>query len=129
MISSNSLVGTHLFAATLRQMGRRFELVYGNLDWKLAESQLRRAARVTYAARYIQQAKIGVIGGHAPGFVDLHPHPFIVNKSFGTQVEMVGLVEFMDEVGRVALCLDCNSSALPWLPYTDYGCGQGCSRC
>ena len=38
-VSSNSLVGTHLFAATLRQLGRRdVELVYQDQDWTAAAS-------------------------------------------------------------------------------------------
>src|SRR5215216_7122616 len=32
MISSNSLVGTHVFAANLRQLGKPFEVVYGAPD-------------------------------------------------------------------------------------------------
>lgn len=71
-VSSNSLVGTHLFAATLRQLGRRdVELVYADQDWSQAASQLSRAiARAAGTAR-IKTAKIGLIGHQAPGFVDL----------------------------------------------------------
>ena len=40
MISGNSLVGTHLMSANLRQLGFQIQLVYANLDWQLAECQL-----------------------------------------------------------------------------------------
>ena len=40
MISGNSLVGTHLMSANLRQLGFPIQLVYANLDWNLAECQL-----------------------------------------------------------------------------------------
>ena len=93
-VSSNSLVGTHLFAATLRQLGRRdVELVYQDQDWTAAASQLNRAiARAAGTAR-IKTAKIGLIGHQAPGFVDLHPDPFALHKTFqGCVLEHVGLV-------------------------------------
>ena len=40
MISGNSLVGTHLMSANLRQLGFQIQLVYANLNWQLAECQL-----------------------------------------------------------------------------------------
>ena len=33
MMSGNSLVGTHVMSATLRQLGSQVELVYNNLDF------------------------------------------------------------------------------------------------
>ena len=62
-----------MFAATLRQLGRRdVELVYADQDWSQAAHQLSRAiARAAGTAR-IKTAKIGLIGHQAPGFVDLH---------------------------------------------------------
>ena len=38
--AGNSLVGTHLYCATLRQLGFQCEFVYGNMDWTIAETQL-----------------------------------------------------------------------------------------
>lgn len=102
MISSNSLVGTHLFAATMAQLGRPFELVYGNLDWDLAERQLQRGVHVAFAARAIRKAKLCLVGAHAPGFVDLHPHPDLLNKTFGCQLLQVNLMEFFDSLAASA---------------------------
>ncbi len=67
MISGNSLVGTHLMGANLRQLGYPCQLVYGNLDWALAERQLLRSTGVAFAHRYLQKAKVGLIGYQAPG--------------------------------------------------------------
>merc|ERR550519_838987 len=43
MISGNSLVGGHLMVASLRQLGHRVQLVYGNLDWDTARLRLEQA--------------------------------------------------------------------------------------
>jgi len=96
MISGNSLVGTHLYGATLRQLGRPFELVYGNLDWALAQRQLEDGIAVAFATRMLAQAKVCLIGYHAPGFQDLHADPFVMSKTFGTILQHVGFGEYGD---------------------------------
>ena len=78
--SGNSLVGTHLMAATLRQLGRICQVVYANLDWDKAKSKLVTAIRVAFATRYIQRTKVTLIGYQAPGFVDFHPNPFEMSR-------------------------------------------------
>ena len=40
VLNNEFQVGTHLMSATLRQLGFSIELVYGNLDWALAETHL-----------------------------------------------------------------------------------------
>ena len=95
MISGNSLVGTHLMSATLRQLGRQVELVYNNLDWEAAERSLRRAINVGFACRNIRKTKVALIGHQAPGFLDFHPNPFVMSKTFGVILQHVGLAEYV----------------------------------
>ena len=96
MISGNSLVGTHLMSATLRQLGRQVEMVYTNLDWAEAARSLRRAINVGFACRTIRLTKIALVGHQAPGFVDFHPNPFVMSKTFGTILQQVGLTEYVN---------------------------------
>ena len=95
MISGNSLVGTHLMSATLRQLGRQVEMVYSNLDWEAAGRSLRRAINVGFACRTIRMTKVALVGHQAPGFVDFHPNPFVLSKTFGTVLQQVGLAEYV----------------------------------
>ena len=60
-------VGTHLMSSNLRQLGYPCQLVYGNLDWVLAEEQLMRGVAVAYADRYLAKSKLGLVGYQAPG--------------------------------------------------------------
>ena len=72
-VSSNSLVGTHLFAATMRQLGRRdFELAYADQDWAAARRQVERAIDRAYATATLRVAKIGLVGHQAPGGVGIN---------------------------------------------------------
>ena len=72
------------------------ELVYADQDWATAAQQLSQAiARAAGTAR-IKTAKIGLIGHQAPGFVDLHPDPFALHKTFqGCILEHVGLSDLI----------------------------------
>ncbi len=54
-------------SANLRQLGFDVQLVYGNLDWALAEAQLLRGVNVAFAARMLKKAKIALVGYQAPG--------------------------------------------------------------
>ena len=101
MISGNSLVGTHLMSATIRQLGLRCQLVYGNTDWPRAEARLTAAVGVAFASRTVRQAKLGLVGHQAPGFVDFHPDPALLCCTFGTLLQHVGLVEYIDIANNV----------------------------
>eukprot|EP00298_Acanthocystis_sp_HF-20_P000051 c10055_g1_i1.p1 GENE.c10055_g1_i1~~c10055_g1_i1.p1 ORF type:complete len:483 (+),score=196.43 c10055_g1_i1:33-1451(+) len=101
MISGNSLVGTHLSCATLRQLGRECELVYGNLNWSLAEAQLHKSVWVSFATRYLRKSKICLLGYQAPGFVDFHPDPFALSKTFGSILQQATIDEYLALVQEV----------------------------
>ena len=51
-------VGAHLMAASLRQLGRACQMVYGNLDWQLAKSRLTQALNIGFASRHIRKTKV-----------------------------------------------------------------------
>jgi L-fucose isomerase-like protein len=95
MISSNSLVGTHIFASLLRQLGRPFELVYGHPDDDQTKDQLDLALALVAAAVRLNNAKVGLIGQHAPGFINLAVDPDRLCSSLGVQLHHMSLHEFL----------------------------------
>lgn len=99
MISACSLVGIHTFASTLRQLGRRFEIVYGMPGGDKTVAELREAVHTAYAVRRFRQARAGLVGYHAPGFIDMHADPFLMNRSLGAQLHHVSIKEFLDLMG------------------------------
>src|ERR1019366_1666230 len=68
MISSCSLVGLHAWASTLRQMGHGFDLVYGDPDSGETRQRLSEAVRLAATVRGLLSARLGLIGGQAPGY-------------------------------------------------------------
>ena len=96
MISACSLVGTHTFASTLRQLNRSFELVYGFPGVEETQRQLKDAIRIAYTVRCLRRGKIGLVGYHAPGFIDMHADPFLMSRELGIQLHHFSLQEFLD---------------------------------
>lgn len=95
MISANSLVGTHIFASLFRQLGRPFELVYGHPEEEQTKAQLDLALALVGAAVRLAGAKVGLIGQHAPGFVNLAVDPDQLFRALGVQLHHMSLHEFL----------------------------------
>jgi L-fucose isomerase-like protein len=98
MISANSLVGTHVMSATLRQLGHPLEIVYGDPDDSLTEARLRQAISAVHAADAIVGRSVGLIGYHAPGFVDFHTDPVFLNDSLSSQLYHLNTPELIARV-------------------------------
>ena len=97
-VSSCSLVGTHIFASTLRQLFHPFELVYGDPAAVRVRRELDEAIRVADAMRLVNNATVGLIGYHAPGFIDMHADPFSLNSELNLQLYHIGLHDLIDHM-------------------------------
>ena len=100
-VSSCSLVGQHLWGSSLRQAGHAFELVYGDPDDAQLRADLLRAIAVARAADRLKRAKLGVIGTHAPGFIDLAAEPFLMRRALGIQLHPLSLPQYIERVHAV----------------------------
>ena len=94
MISSCSLVGTHAWATTLRQMGHAFDLVYGDPDDDATQQRLVEAVRLAATVRRLGKLRMGIVGGQAPGFFTMTADPFSMHQGLGLQIQTFSLVEF-----------------------------------
>jgi L-fucose isomerase-like protein len=94
MISSCSLVGTHAWASTLRQMGHSFELVYGDPDSPAARERLKESVRLAAAVRQLRSVRLGLVGGHAPGYFAMSADLFTTHSGLGVQLQTFSLLEF-----------------------------------
>ncbi|MFP4152333.1 MAG: sugar isomerase [Alkalispirochaeta sp.] len=98
MISANSLVGTHVMGATLRQLGHPLEILFGDPDDETTVARLIQAIRSVHAAGEIHGKVYGLIGYHAPGFVDFHTDPVFLNDTLGAQLYHLNTPELVDRV-------------------------------
>jgi len=100
-VSSCSLVGQHLWGSSLRQAGHAFELIYGDPDDATLRAELGRAVGIARTVGVLRQAKVGVIGTHAPGFIDLAADPFLLRRKLGVQLHPLSLPQFIERVHAV----------------------------
>lgn len=96
MISSCSLVGAHAWASTLRQMGHAFEIVYGPPE--TSGSAICEAVRLAATVRRLRSARLGLVGGQAPGYFAMNADPFSVHRGLGIQLQTFSLMEFASVV-------------------------------
>jgi L-fucose isomerase-like protein len=101
-VSSCSLVGQHLWGSSLRQAGHAFELVYGDPDDAALHAELVRAVAVARTVAVLHRAKVGIIGTHAPGFIDLAAEPFLLRKTMGIQLHPLSLPQYIERVHAIA---------------------------
>lgn len=99
-VSSCSLVGQHLWASLYRQANRPFEFVYGDPD--AVHNDLLRAISLVSTVTRLRRAKLGVVGTHVPGFIDLAADTFLIRQTFGTQMQSLSLPQFIERVNNVS---------------------------
>lgn len=100
MISSCSLVGVHVWASTLRQMGKKVEIINGDPENTETIDQLRQTVLLASLVRKLRSARVGIIGGQAPGFLAMAADSFEMHRGMGVQVQSFSLIEFTDMVNR-----------------------------
>src|SRR5688572_7181724 len=97
-VSSCSLVAQHLWAATLRQANHPFEIVYGDPDDEALRRSLRQAVALAHTVISLRQAKVGLIGTNAPGFLAMRVDLFAMRRQLGLQLHDLSLPMFIDRV-------------------------------
>ena len=97
-VSACTLVGTHAFASFLRQNRHPFELVNGHPGDPATIPQLDRALRLTATVARLRRAKVGLVGTHAPGFVNMQVDPAMIRTQLGPAMQHFGVQELIDAV-------------------------------
>ncbi|HWF17909.1 MAG TPA: hypothetical protein VG754_01495, partial [Verrucomicrobiae bacterium] len=122
MISSCSLVGAHCWSSVLRQMRHSFELVYGDPDAAMTQKRFHDAIRVAATVRRLRTARLGLIGGQAPGYFAMGADAFSVHHGLGAQVQTYSLIEFANVVNDLkdeAIAADVAAVKALKLPHKD----------
>jgi len=103
LVSSCSLVGTHLFASLAARFDVPFEVVSGAPDDEKTMAEIDRSVRSTAAVSRLGSAKVGLIGYHAPGFINMHADPTVVSRYLGAELyhtgqqDLLNAMEALDE--------------------------------
>ena len=101
MISACSLVGAHAFAAALAQIGRPFDLVYGMPGDQQTVADLESAVFRSFACSSVAGSNVGLVGYHAPGFIDMHADPAALRGHLNVELFHFGIQEFLAAVNAI----------------------------
>ena len=100
-VSACSLVGSHSYASIYRQLDQPFEIVYGAPEDDQTRCDLRAAVQLAYAAGRLGQCKVGLVGYHAPGFINVHADPVALSRHVGVTLHHMGIQEFVDAINGI----------------------------
>ena len=101
IVSSCSLVAQHLWASTLRQAGRGFEFVYGDPEDQRTRDALRTAVAICATALALRHCKVGLVGQHAPGFLNMAADGPLIRRALGAQLHPSSLPQFIDRARAI----------------------------
>ena len=94
------LVGQHLWASMMREAKHPFEFVYGDPDDAAVKATLVKAM-LAHTAAVLKTGKVGMVGTHAPGFVDLQVKLVCPAEVTWAAVASTSLPQFIDRVRGV----------------------------
>jgi L-fucose isomerase-like protein len=100
-VSSCSLVAQHLWASVLRQAGRPFELVYGDPQDAGTRAALASAVAICRTVQSLRHTKVGLVGQHAPGFLNMAADVPLIRRALGAQLHPLSLPQFIDRARAV----------------------------
>lgn len=94
-VSACTLVGSHAFASLLRQRNHPFEIVNGHPDDPTTKNQLSAALRLTLTHAQLHTAQVGLVGTHAPGFLNMHVEPATLQRELGVTMPHISVTEYI----------------------------------
>ena len=101
MISANSLVGTHVMAATLRQLGHPLEIFFGHPEDTQTLERLGQSILAVHSLGSIRHGSLGLIGTPAPGFIDFHSDPVFISERLQSHLFQLNTPELIDRLNQV----------------------------
>lgn len=87
----NSLVGVTVNASNLYKLGYRPLTLYAAMDDPRTAETIARFAKIAGLLRDLRRVRIGLIGGHAPGFDNLGVNKLWLRRELGIEVIDIGL--------------------------------------
>ena len=97
-VTACGLVGAHNWVSGMSQVGRPPWLVYGMPNQEATIADLNQAINTAATSSKIRRARVGLIGDHAPGFLNMAVDASAMQRLLGPTLRRFGLHEFIDLV-------------------------------
>lgn len=93
-VSSCGLVGAHNWISGMAQAGCPPYFVYGMPETGETIEEFNQVVRASIAANRLRHARVGLIGDHAPGFLNMAVDAAAMQRNLGVRLKRIGLHEF-----------------------------------
>lgn len=100
MWAQNSFCGANMAVHTLRKMGRKYGFVFGPASQ--ADELMNKPLQVLHCLAELATAKVGLVGGRAPGFYTSNCDEMRLRSSIGTEVEIIDQLEIVDTASKLS---------------------------
>ena len=94
-VSACGLVGAHNWVSGMSQAGRPPYFVYGLPNDPATMADMHNAVLASTTMRKLQHARVGLIGDHAPGFLNMAVDATAMRQLLGPCLKRIGLHEFI----------------------------------
>jgi L-fucose isomerase-like protein len=101
-IAANSLVGTHIAASMFGQLGHPFEIVFGMPEDDGFEEEFTRATNLIHTAVKMLNARVGLVGNHSPGYVNVQTDAVALHQELGVQLYHYTMSELLDRMDELS---------------------------
>jgi len=100
MWTQNSFCGANMAVHTFRKLGKKFTFVFGPADQAAALTA--KSLTVLKCVSDLATTKVGLVGGRVPGFYTSNCDEMRLRASFGTEVEIIDLLEIVDTANKLS---------------------------
>jgi len=100
MWTQNSFCGANMSVHTFRKLGKKYTFVFGPADQAAALTA--KSLNILKCVSDLAATKVGLVGGRVPGFYTSNCDEMRLRASFGTEVEIIDLLEIVDTANKLS---------------------------
>ena len=103
-------------------MDRSFDILNGDPEDPKMIEQLNTSIRISAILKKLKHTRVGLVGGHAPGFIAMAADPFVMHRGLGVQLQTYSLIEFENVTNAIsdeAVATDVEKTKALGLDYKD----------
>ena len=100
-MENGSLCSVHQLGVVLYELGRKYEIFYGDIGDKKIHSKILSYSKAVSLKKYLRKKKIGLIGYRVPGMTEVTFDELELKRKFGPRVIHFGINYIQEMVNRV----------------------------
>ncbi len=100
-MGNGSLCGIHQLGVVLYELGRKYEIFYGDIGDKKIHSKILSYSKAVSLKKYLRKKKIGLIGYRIPGMTEVTFDELELKRKFGPRIIHFGINYIQKMVNKV----------------------------